>query len=969
MKSNLIKRALACVLTLAMLIPCLSMVPAAATDVTTAVDVTSAAAPAQEAVELFRWEAVKNVDTNMKKVKDNLILKAGSVGSTHKAFTVNLQGAQSAQDVMFHSVKEYSANTNNKVNFGLPRQIVGTGTNKYDYKATESLQLQFADFKPVSTQGLEAVNLKLTCGYAMTESTVAVHALDKFEVRVKVGGVWLEEAVGLRGWDLLGHGLRSDTKATFYAYCLESENLLNIDGLNPGDTIEDIMIRPQGEHYFSLGFFSMSDVTLKGYATQEVWETAVPNERTDLLDIGEQTMREIVLERARAIEGLTWTSDVPVYSESVSGQDYSGSGGTSVKEFIPGVVYHGTPYSRGVKTMWEQLREAVVDGVWVSGRTNGTIPGMDCTNFAYGCYSSISRSHSYRLWETQDDNSLVPLGDLKIAKNPIYTNLDIVNLNEPQAMYENYALTRAGDVLTTYTNAGGIHHRLANADAVVVRNPDGTIDPDKSVLQCIEQRGTIKYVFEAPDGSLVEYNTNSKTDLEKYMKTNPTYKLLYGGNTQITQYTFTNLRNTGYVCWTLKEYLSGKVENVDAQLLLHPTDYQDITKGFTGTVGADFFVVARGVTLEDLDQGKVLFEDKQYTEVTWATGAVYNSEELDAILAQLPDGDYRINLFVQTAGPVLRVGDDKPITTKSMDFTITGKESAEKVILEYSDADLAKGQSVEVYVKAGKDAEAADVTVSFDANRLDYTQGKVAAAGMKSVTCSGDEVHILCVNSTAGVQIAKLVFTAKEDGVRVSDAVELKGASVFTTVGGTTKKASGPRDVCLSDKFADVDADAWYHDAVDYVLQKGIMAGYGVGTFAPNDKLSRAMVVQVLYNKEGQPAVSGANKFPDVKAGDWFRGAVIWSANGGVVGGFGDGRFAPNQDVTIEEMAVILWNYAGKPAFTASADSVGAHSSWAANALGWAVENGILDNISYSAVTGAATRAQTAQMLMNLLEK
>lgn len=171
----------------------------------------------------------------------------------------------------------------------------------------------------------------------------------------------------------------------------------------------------------------------------------------------------------------------------------------------------------------------------------------------------------------------------------------------------------------------------------------------------------------------------------------------------------------------------------------------------------------------------------------------------------------------------------------------------------------------------------------------------------------------------------------------------------------------------LAADFADVDSGAWYADAVNYVVSNKLMGGYNDTTFGPNDTLSRAMVVQVLYNKEGQPVPSGKHEFNDVPADQWFNNAVTWGTQKGVMGGYGNGKFGPNDNVTLEQLAVILWNYSGNPAFTGKADGVGAHSGWAANGLAWAVENNILANIPYTALTDGATRAQTAQMLTNYL--
>ena len=174
---------------------------------------------------------------------------------------------------------------------------------------------------------------------------------------------------------------------------------------------------------------------------------------------------------------------------------------------------------------------------------------------------------------------------------------------------------------------------------------------------------------------------------------------------------------------------------------------------------------------------------------------------------------------------------------------------------------------------------------------------------------------------------------------------------------------------CPSKDMTDVDKDAWYHRAVDYALENKIMGGYNATTFGPNDTLSRAMVVQILYNKEGQPAVSGAHSFTDAPADQWYNNAIIWGTTHGVMGGYGDGKFGPDDSVTLEQIAVILWNYSGNPPFAGTADNVGPHSSWASNALAWAVEGNLLEGVPFDAVTAPATRAQTAQFIMNYLYK
>lgn len=172
---------------------------------------------------------------------------------------------------------------------------------------------------------------------------------------------------------------------------------------------------------------------------------------------------------------------------------------------------------------------------------------------------------------------------------------------------------------------------------------------------------------------------------------------------------------------------------------------------------------------------------------------------------------------------------------------------------------------------------------------------------------------------------------------------------------------------CPAAAMTDVTGDAWYHAAVDWALSEGVMSGFSATSFGPDATLTRAQVVQVLYNKEGQPALNGQkHNFSDVPTNQWYNNAVTWASARGVVSGYGGGVFKPEDPVTLEQVFVILWNYEGNPPLTGDADAVGPHSEWAGNAIGWAQAMGLLDNLPFERVIDPATRAQTAQVLMNL---
>lgn len=178
--------------------------------------------------------------------------------------------------------------------------------------------------------------------------------------------------------------------------------------------------------------------------------------------------------------------------------------------------------------------------------------------------------------------------------------------------------------------------------------------------------------------------------------------------------------------------------------------------------------------------------------------------------------------------------------------------------------------------------------------------------------------------------------------------------------------------------FSDVSAGTWYHEAVDFVLRNGLMSGYGDGLFGPNDALTRAELAQILYNKEGKPAVTGGSGFTDVVGGAWYTPAVTWAAANGIVVGCDNGKFGPNDNITREQLAVMLWRYAKFKGYdTAQGGMVIREFSdyesipgYAMDAMTWAVNTGVIGGYEDQTLRpqADATRAQAAQMFKNFLE-
>ena len=177
--------------------------------------------------------------------------------------------------------------------------------------------------------------------------------------------------------------------------------------------------------------------------------------------------------------------------------------------------------------------------------------------------------------------------------------------------------------------------------------------------------------------------------------------------------------------------------------------------------------------------------------------------------------------------------------------------------------------------------------------------------------------------------------------------------------------------------FTDVKESDWFFKGVEYVVDKGIMSGVSENQFDPSGKLTRAMLVQMLYNMESRPACDAENAFMDVPVGQWYTDAVIWANDAKIVSGMGEGLFAPNMEITREQMVAMLYNYAKYRGYdvTASADlsafaDTASVSTWAQPAMQWAVAEGYISGMGDNqlAPQGTATRAEIASVIMRFME-
>lgn len=192
----------------------------------------------------------------------------------------------------------------------------------------------------------------------------------------------------------------------------------------------------------------------------------------------------------------------------------------------------------------------------------------------------------------------------------------------------------------------------------------------------------------------------------------------------------------------------------------------------------------------------------------------------------------------------------------------------------------------------------------------------------------------------------------------------------------TVKNAKESR-TCPSEYYYDLNTNAWYHEAIDFVLSEGLMNGTGGRYFSPSVATNRAMIVTILWRLEGQPYVASKLSFKDVASGVWYTEAVRWAASEGIVEGYSETEFGPLDNITREQLATILYRYAqykGEDVSTSgslsSYNDAAKVSDWAYAAMRWACGNGIMNGKGNGVLDpqGSALRSEVAQVLMNYLK-
>lgn len=328
-------------------------------------------------------------------------------------------------------------------------------------------------------------------------------------------------------------------------------------------------------------------------------------------------------------------------------------------------------------------------------------------------------------------------------------------------------------------------------------------------------------------------------------------------------------------------------------------------------------------------------KDLTLTVATNAGDVAISNETLNAIIEQSGDKE-ALNVVIET---------------KTVDETIKNTENITEIVSQ----DVLKNATiVEVTITSGNTSIRA-----FGGHKLSVD---VPVDGKKHEKGKIYKVHIISADGNIDTTYGECI----EKNGKLSVRIATKHLSSFVV----TDIETAP--------FTDIPKH-WAYEAIKYTYNNSIMQGVGESIFAPDETMTRAMLVTVIYRLENEPAVNKSIPFVDVKAGEWYSNAVTWAQQNGIVSGVSETEFAPNKDITREQMAAILYRYAqykkhdtsvGENTNILSYDDAFDISEYAYSAIQWMVGAGLLKGETESTINpqGNCTRAQVSTILMRYLE-
>lgn len=587
--------------------------------------------------------------------------------------------------------------------------------NPVYYKVpTVNLELIPQSFRPLDTADIGAANLSMVLGCPLSAGSMNI-AFDRgLQVQVSLDGTtWLSQKVGIRAAEFLGGG------GNFQLFRFETDNLLDIAGVK-GNTIQTIKILPDGSYDWTGANFCINQMQVNTYATAGDFDLLCPEDVIETTQYASgNELRKIVLAEALRVAETQWTTQEQIITISPNGSSAVDSSNIA-KYFNPGEKYRAPVYDREADASREQYWSQFIDDagltmanhslsvtlpgdssattitvqapsnavysgddfVWqkeyknvkdgndtVQATMNGHHPhGMDCQTFVFNAISRVSRTSAVGAAGTFGATRTRAVGNLAMRSHPRYSDADIIQYsgNSKQKVYEAYAAAQPGDIAVhnLSNEVCNVHTRLVRS-VDVVRNSDGTINPGKSKMFFLEQAGGDPAKMK--NGEAVS-SIGGFLNLYDYIST-------ARSNSSQTFEELAKCSSGGsYVIYTLDEYKDGVVENAKVQAVAASKE-PDTTfwnGGLHLSFNSNYRIIRYQVKLVDAS-GNTLFNFRDYPIGEGLIGVNYTSNELDALLHELPNGSYKIVWEVHS-GPLTDYTDtDVPVHSDEIAFDVTGR--------------------------------------------------------------------------------------------------------------------------------------------------------------------------------------------------------------------------------------------------------------------------------------------------------
>lgn len=306
---------------------------------------------------------------------------------------------------------------------------------------------------------------------------------------------------------------------------------------------------------------------------------------------------------------------------------------------------------------------------------------------------------------------------------------------------------------------------------------------------------------------------------------------------------------------------------------------------------------------------------------------------------------------------------------KASGVKVVGSDNSETTYTQVDQGGSSGGSSSGGSSSGGSSSGGSTTTTTRTITIQSSFGGKVTASASQAT--QGKVITLTALPNSGYVLKSLTVTTASGTSVPVANQSSGKYTFTMPAAAVTVKAVFAAQETDPGFPFADVAKGSWYYEGVRYAYENGLMSGTGEGTFSPDLPTSRGMLVTILYRLAGSPA-AGSASFTDVAKGQWYADGVAWASANGVVSGYPDGSFRPNDTITREQMAAILYQYAriqGKlddsRADLSIFSDLDSLSAYAKEPMSWAVAQGLFSGVSADTLApgGSTTRAQAAVIL------